>query len=50
MTTEPTLEAMLTERAEAADSDFDSNENARREIAYLTDRLAAAIHFSAQVK
>jgi protein ImuB len=35
------LEAMLTERAEAADSDFDSGEDARREIAYLIDRLAA---------
>jgi protein ImuB len=35
------LEAMLTERAEAADSDFDSGENARREVAYLIDQLAA---------
>lgn len=35
------LEAMLTERAQAADSDFDSGENARREIAYLIDRLTA---------
>jgi len=35
------LEAMLTERGEAADSDFDSNENAKSEIAYLADRLAA---------
>ena len=35
------LEAMLTERRDAADSDFDSNENAKSEIAYLADRLAA---------
>jgi protein ImuB len=37
------LEAMLTERGEAADSDFDSGENARAEIAYLVDRLSARL-------
>ena len=34
------LEAMLTERTEAAITSFDSNENARREIQYLADRLS----------
>ena len=35
------LEAMLTERSEAASVSLDSNENARREIQYLADRLSA---------
>jgi protein ImuB len=35
------LEAMLTERAEMSATSFDSNENAKREIQYLTDRLSA---------
>lgn len=34
------LEAMLTERTEAVITSFDSNENARREVEYLTDRLS----------
>jgi protein ImuB len=34
------LEAMLTERTEAAITSFDSNENAKREIQYLADRLS----------
>jgi protein ImuB len=35
------LEAMLAEREDAAESHFDSDANAKREIGYLTDRLAA---------
>jgi protein ImuB len=35
------LEAMLTERAEISATSFDSNENAKREIQYLADRLSA---------
>ena len=34
------LEAMLTERTEAVITSFDSNENAKREIQYLADRLS----------
>lgn len=34
------LEAMLTERTHAAITSFDSNENAKREIQYLADRLS----------
>jgi protein ImuB len=34
------LEAMLTERTEAAITSFDSNENAQREVQYLADRLS----------
>ncbi len=34
------LEAMLAERSEPASLSLDSNENARREIQYLTDRLS----------
>jgi protein ImuB len=35
------LEAMLTEQTQASATSFDSNENARREIRYLADRLSA---------
>ena len=35
------LETMLAERVEASVTSFDSNENAKREIQYLTDRLSA---------
>ena len=42
------LEAMLTERTEAAITSFDSNENAKREIQYLADRLSVR-HGAARV-